>query len=486
MGRLGRWLGLVALAVALSTVSARAGRVAAVADGNSGALFLHEVANATSNDQTDSNCVAVDGSGGIHTAFESFTPDVSGNSHSYYAYCAPGTDCANVGNWSTASLNSTAGFMEATQIALDAQGHPRLLFISGDHTGDPLQDHYFFATCDGNCTSASNWTTVDVLDVDAGNNTYISKANKHFFALDPSGRPRFVVNGNGKYYYVYCDSDCTSASNWASTALNGSAPSPLMYRNTTPALTFNASGQPRMLAPFVDPNTFDTGLDYFECNANDCSTNADSWSNAPVIQPMGNDDAPYSSLRLTSTGQPRFAFYGPLSGQAATLYYFSCDSGCTTDTNWAFAAIGLAPASGFNTSGQQPDLALDGQDRPRLSFRSADTTLGSGLGYAWCDSDCQSSTGTWQHRLADADTQLNSDWPRPAYLGCNYTSWLGGFRSSLALDSAGNPRVGGDSEHWSNQCSDNQAHRDYAAVRFVSVFGDDESELPAEDFLTPD
>ena len=36
----------------------------------------------------------------------------------------------------------------------------------------------------------------------------------------------------------------------------------------------------------------------------------------------------------------------------------------------------------------------------------------------------------------------------PAHEGCPIQTWLNGVRPSLALDSAGNPRVGYDAELW--------------------------------------
>ncbi len=464
-----RLLGLVlALALAVAAPGANLSHRLAYASTASGALFLRKIPSAILDNQTDSMSVAVDAAGGMHAAFANLSTDTNGYYHAYYDYCAPASDCAGAANWTfvpVLTVSNTLTIMDATQIALDPQGRPRLLIVTTDNGGN-FKDHYNYAACDAACTNGGNWTVSDVADMSSGSNTFIFDGNKHFFALDPQGRPRFVVDNGIHYVYVYCDTACTNDLNWNALTLNGSSGTGMGFN--TPALAFNAAGKPRLLAPLTDQNTFQTNLDYWECNAADCSTNANSWTSAGIITPMGGSAALYSSLRLTRTGQPRFAYYGALSGPADSLFYFWCSSACTSDANWSFSGVGLAPASGFNTSGQEPDLALDGQDHPRLSFQTLDNTLGHGLGYARCDTNCESNSATWQKVLADSNDQLNADWNRLPPAGCSYSSWVGGYRSALVLDTAGNPRIGYDAEHSSGQCSDPKFNgEDYKTVRFV-------------------
>jgi hypothetical protein len=235
----------------------------------------------------------------------------------------------------------------------------------------------------------------------------------------------------------------------------------------TPALAFNAADKPRLLAPVQDPDTFQTNLIYWECDTNDCGTNANSWTTVPIVSSfISGSPASYSSLRLTHTGEPRFAYYGILGSE--TLFYFWCHSACTNGAHWSHSSVGLVPAAGFNTSGQEPDLALDSQDHPRLSFQTLDNALGNGLGYARCDLNCESGSPTWQTLLADSNHQLNADWNRLPPGGCLYSSWIGAHRSALALDTAGNPRIGYDAEHYSGQCAIPSLDGvDYTSVRFV-------------------
>jgi hypothetical protein len=458
---------LLTYMAALSSLAVNESQAVAHASATAGALFLRKIQSAILNDQTNSISVGADAAGGMHAAFANFSTDTNGNYHAYYDYCAPSSDCASALNWTTVTLLTVASsptFMEEAQLQVDAQGRPRVIIATGDNGGN-FQDHYFYAACNSGCTSSGNWTVTDVEDV-TSNNTFIYDGNKHFFALDPQGRPRFIVDNGVNFLYVFCDSACSSAANWSVLTLDGSSGAGSGF--DTAALAFNTAGQPRMLAPLTDQNTFQTNLFYWECNANDCSTNAGSWTSIQLVSPINGSAAVYSSLRVTTNGRPRFAYYGTPNNQAESLYYFWCNGACTTGTNWSFSSIGLAPASGFNTSGQEPDLALNSQDEPRLAFQTLDNTLGSGLGYASCDTSCESVSASWQKLLADTNDQLNADWNRLPPFGCSYSSWIGGYRSALVLDAAGNPRIGYDAEHYSSNCSDPSLNgQDYRSVRFV-------------------
>src|SRR5579859_2981405 len=456
------------LALSVAAVAPPSAPIIAQASPSSGAVFLRKLPSAILDNQTNSMSVGVDSAGGMHAAFTNFSTDNSGNYNAYYDYCAPGQDCANAANWTLVNLltvASSATIMDSTELAVDSQGRPRVVIVTGD-SGDPFMDHYYYAACDSGCTSAANWAHVDVTDTTSGQNTFIFNGNKHFFTLDPQGRPRFVLDDGIHYDYVFCDSACTSAGHWSWLALAGQ--SDTGQGSNTPALAFNAAGQPRLLAPLQNTETFQTNLNYWECNANDCGTNATSWTTVALISPFGGLSAEYSSLRLTHSGQPRFAYYGTPGGSAETLYYYWCASGCTSLANWHSHDVGLAPAADFQTAGEEPDLALDSQDEPRLSFQSLDTTLGNGLGYAWCNQGCESGSPSWQAKLADPNTQANADWDRLPAAGCTSAGWIGANRSALVLDKAGNPRIGYDAEHYETNCADPGLNgQDYRSVRFA-------------------
>jgi hypothetical protein len=461
------WVGAVAAVLLAGAAGVSLAHPAAPASPTAGAVFLLEVPGSSTANQTNSISIGLDPAGGMHAGFTTISPDGSGNHHAYYDFCAAGADCATTANWTRVTLltvDSDTTLMHGGQLQVNAQGDPRMVIITGDRD-DPYLDHYHYAACDSGCTSFANWTVVDVAQAGLGGNTFLSEGNKHFFALDPQGRPRFVLDNGSNYVYAACNSGCTTAGNWSTLELDG--PSGGSYGFNTAALAFDSTGHPRMLAPATDQNTFHTHLHYYECNASDCAANANSWSDGPIILEMNGEQAVYSSLRLTSSGQPRFGYYGTFSSAENTLFYMWCNSGCTTAGNWTHRSVGLVPAHDFDRSGKSPDLALDAAGHPRLAFQTLEESLGHGLGYAWCDANCESAGATWEKAVIDTNDQMDLDWPRNPF-GCAFNFWVGGYRPSLVLAADGSPRIGHDVQHFTSQCSQpSLAGVDYVAVRFV-------------------
>jgi hypothetical protein len=88
-----------------------------------------------------------------------------------------------------------------------------------------------------------------------------------------------------------------------------------------------------------------------------------------------------------------------------------------------------------------------------------------GLGYFWCDTNCESDTATWQGGLVEPSSDLDVEWPIPPPSSCDNSFWYGGYRPSLALDTAGNPRIGYVGQHlYGGGCT---VDEDYRAVRFI-------------------
>ena len=54
---------------------------------------------------------------------------------------------------------------------------------------------------------------------------------------------------------------------------------------------------------------------------------------------------------------------------------------------------------GAQGQAEDPDLALDALNRPRIAFRNILSP--DGLGYAWCDTSCESTGGIWQGGLVE-------------------------------------------------------------------------------------
>lgn len=412
----------------------------------------------------NSASVQVDAQGGMHVAYAGYYTGLNqqyDKKYAYYSYCPPSKDCSKLSSWSKVSL---ADNVQEVQLALTPAGHPRLLLniVDQSATGSGYTT-YWYAECDRICQNSNNWSIINLVNTNIID-LKIWDTSNHYFALDSQGNPRLVY-GSGMLVLTFCNQDCTATREDSSGAL---IPANWYYLVIRDGLYFNQSsiaftpeGAPRIATYVYNPDDFTFTIAYLECN-NQCGS-AESWTLTPFYK-EGYD--PSMVLRIDSQGRPRMAIY-----QDNRLAYAWCNADCSTAGNWDSAYIGLAPGDG-----QDPDLAFDSKDLPRISFKAGsvpkDGGMGFGLGYAWCERSCQSDRGLWRHTLVDDSGNLEHDWPRPRPANCTVASWVGGFRSSLSLDSNGNPRIAYDSEHWYSSCYGStyyypDVHTDAKGVRLV-------------------
>lgn len=374
---------------------------------------------------------AVDSQGGIHVVYSVYTgTNEQGQQPATYAYCSAG--CENKANWSYTHIGEV---VQDARIALDPGGKPRLILFG------PVEDptwprmRYQYAACNSGCMNTASWTITTIVTPIEPTATR-EYNNNHYFAMDRQGHPAFIYtdtiqNDHSGTFYMSCQTNCTNANQWTETVLTTGA----LFDKVS--LAFTPDGKPRLAFGFSDENS-DFFLSFAQCDTN-CSNGA-NWSGTTLTQIHGSAKF---SLAIDTNGWPRLGIYtgsyayAPFEAQK--LLYLWCNTTCNTAQNWFFTDTGMAYGSGDGV-----DLALDGLNRPRLSFE----TSSQGLGIAWCNTNCESDSAAWQSKEVESQAALADNYEVLPTRRCTVSTWFNGQRSSLALDSAGNPRIAYDAQHW--------------------------------------
>jgi hypothetical protein len=370
-------------------------------------------------DNTSAPTVEIDATGATHAVYPAYA---GGNA--YYAYCPQG--CAGAADVSVVRL-ATDGTTANAMIALDAAGRPRILlstFLS-----------VYYASCDASCTDPDAWTTTRILD-----HASDFEVTGEAFALDPQGRPRFMLHTYVAYlgigqkppesFYVACDADCHAPSSWS---LHKTADQ--IWKSSH--LRFDAQGRAR-LATVVTMAGENGAIEqdmaaYVECDG-DC-TLSERWAGIALAPAFSSEvDAvaikPTVAMALTKSGAPRVVVMSESAEGTRNIVYFACDEGCAGDA-WMGSVLSQDDAIGAGL-----DLALDANDRPRFVY-----TFHYNIGLASCDeANCASADATWDL----AKVELGSDIPPDEIFlweNCNVGAWFL-HSPSIALMSNGAPRVG--------------------------------------------
>jgi hypothetical protein len=407
-----------------------------------GALFLNKQIKNNSAD------VAVDSAGGMHAAYAHFISNAE-NPKAIYTFCTAGASaCANPAAWQSVALGNQVG---EVQLALTGAGQPRLLIVS--EASNLGRDHAY-AACDQNCADLAAWTITSIVTTYNANDILDQDAPQRSFALDPQGRPAFIyTDRNYQYaepdhygaYYASCSENCADAGNWQ-TETNLS----IIYRGgfrfdyeifRYVSLTFTADGQPRLVARVfaLNPDGSDApdGVYYYGCDA--ACDMAESWARTFLI-PTGDGSVPYPSwdLAIADGDRPRIALF---TGTGLTpddvnnrLLYLYCDTNCFDPANWGFGRVLGAP-----NDGNGADLELDAAGRPRLAWIASN----GDLGYAWCNSGCETDQAAWQQQIVETEQALRQEHPQAIPPHCQTDLW-NGLAPVLALDAAGNPHIAYD------------------------------------------
>ncbi len=384
---------------------------------------------------TDGPDLKVDPAGGLHVAYTAYTGDANGNRPVYYTYCP--ASCTDPASFSTPVAFAVKA--DHVNLALDPQGHPRLLWVGIDPSGQNL-NAFMFAICNTGCTSLANWTVTRLLSLDTS-----MPHNSHFFSISSQGMNGFIyyidmVGSSKGTYLAYCSTNCTDSASWFQNRLTTD-------QLEFPVLVFTKAGLPRVAASYtsyqVDPPV--TSLVYLECDET-CQNFTQGASFPLKTCSICDLQKGYLSLALDANDRPRMALYtGPLDPggplEANRLYYLFCNSNCGDLQNSGWDGYSLGLPSGV---GPYVDLRIDAQNQPRLAYENET----QGLDYSWCSAGCETASPTWHTLLADSSDALDLSEPVPAIPPCTVAGWFTGKRPSLALDAAGNPRIVYDAEHW--------------------------------------
>ncbi len=388
--------------------------------------------------------LAIDAAGGTHLAYREIEP-LEQQPALIYSYCAPNAACTSNTAWSRLTIPGT---VDEVQLRLTPAGQPRVLVGLRQKSGN-FEQLYAYGECNANCQQETQWSFALVtsrLDSGIGGVTgaYLPVRS---FALDPAGRPRFVLY-DANYvvepdhyggFYFSCDTNCTNQGQWSEARFTRQRR--LSEYNikdeviNAPVLTFTSDGKPRILAQLFPLDGEGTaGLTYFACDAG-CDDDA-NWERTFLVE-RGSGPYPAWDLALDASNRPRVAYfrYDASDDTEQKLFYLWCDTGCTSGDNWNGTDIGMPKGDGIGA-----DLELDAQNRPRIAYLNSNA-----LGYAFCNGDC-SGPGGWQRRILDTHAALEAAYPIPLPFTCDSGIW-DSYAPSFRLDRAGNPRIAYDSSY---------------------------------------
>lgn len=367
-------------------------------------------------DNTAAPSVEVDAAGVTHAVYPAYA--IGG---AYYASCGAGcvdSDGVQVVRFETEGTTTDA------MLALDRNGHPRILLSA--------YDTVYYGSCDSDCGNRASWSYGPIFEHDSERSV-----SGESLALDAEGRPRFLLHTRVAYLGIgqkepetrlfACDAECSTASSWRSSVIAEE-----IWQSSH--MRYDANGTLKVATVIAaQEGGFDEDMvAYLEC-AGDCST-AEAWDGIAFSAPYASElEAitihPTVTLALTPSGAPRLAYLAKGDDGEKHALYFECDADCKKD-NWS----GTSLVSGdFIDAGL--DLALDATGKPRVVF-----THDFNIGLLSCDAAACTEPDTWQLGKVEAGADMPPDEFMP-YANCTVGMWFL-HSPSLALTASGEPRVG--------------------------------------------
>ncbi len=395
--------------------------------------------------KTGSASIAVDEHGGLHLAYADYLP-FADHPAAVYLYCAPGANCANGSSWHGVAL---ADYVNEVQLTLTRGGQPRLLIRAQSQTAGYEWD-YIYAECNQTCTDPNQWAG-DFISASFGTSIFDindGTSPQRSFALDRQDRPRFIYQDRNYLlepdhigaFYMACDANCASALNWTETQISQSNGTASYEVFEYPSLAFTADGRPRVAA-MINTLAGELAFFYVECDTN-CDAAA-QWQRVKLFERDSGSKVSWD-IELDQLDRPRIAFFkgSTLDNTGDQLYYAACNSDCLNEAAWQKLNLGLGTGMG-----KHPDLEFNPQGQPRIAYIR---NQGDGLGYAWCDSNCEGNVGNWHATTIETASVLDAEYPvvRPPH--CNAGLWSS-LSPVLSLDTGGHARVAYDAVY-DTQC----------------------------------
>lgn len=362
--------------------------------------------------------IEIDKNGGIHSVY----PAAFGGD-AYYAYCP--SNCESENDVSVIRIE-TSGTVANAMLALDAKGKPQVLLSTFSRV------HY--VSCEGDCSKPEAWKNTAIIEHGSD-----KEVTGNAFALDPQGRPRFLMHtyiayrGIGqeppKTEWVSCDDNCHEPTSWKLSTIGDQ-----IFHESE--LRFDAKGRAHLVTVAqVEEGGKTQEIGAYQLCESDCG-NPDSWT-GPAFGEAYDDEMeavsirPAVSLALTREGHPRALFLGTDSAGKKQIIYLECNENCAEDATWSGIIL-----TDHDKIGDGFDLALDANDHPRIVY-----TLDYNVGLAHCDgSSCTDENAQWGLTVVEKAEDMPAD-DIFLYPNCTVGAWLL-HTPSIALTPSGLPRVG--------------------------------------------
>ena len=360
-------------------------------------------------DNTAAPVVEVDSQGTTHALYPAYA-----GGGAYYAHCGAG--CGGPDTTKVVKLE-TDGTVANAMLVLDAQDRPRVLLSSFSKL--------YWASCDGACDERASWTVSMILD-HGGDREVSGEA----LALDPQGRPRFVMHTYRAYVgigqktpetlWVACDGACEKPESWSRSVMQAA-----IFEGSH--LRFDERGVAK-LATVTEGKAA-----YLEC-ASGCTTEND-WHGIGLGDAFASEyDAvamkPTIAMALTKAGGPRVVFMAKSAEGKRQIQYIGCDADCAQD-HWKGMIL-----SDHEKLAVGLDIALTAEDQPRIAYN-----LDYNIAVATCeDGHCETGDAPWDLVMIEKSSSIPAD-QIFLYANCNVGAWFL-HSPSIALTPAGDYRVG--------------------------------------------